>query len=55
LTKRDRQVLLEIWCDPQLRERFKILCVRLRFRSYEAFLRWLLDRAESEWMQGRIY
>jgi hypothetical protein len=53
--KRDRQVLLEIWCSPELRDRFKTLTAKYRFRSYEAFLKWLLDHAESEWLPERVY
>lgn len=53
--KRQKQVLLEIWCDEKTRDKFKLLCVKGKFRNYESFLEWLLTKAEAEWIAERIY
>jgi hypothetical protein len=53
--RRRKQVLLEIWCNAKTRDRFKLLCVKGKFRNYEAFLEWLLAKAEAEWIAERIY
>jgi hypothetical protein len=55
MAKREKQVLLEIWCSPKTRERFKLLSVKGKFRNYEAFLEWLMDKAEAEWLPERVY
>jgi hypothetical protein len=54
MEKRKRQVLLEIWCSPEARDKFRLLYVRGRFRNYGAFLNWLLERAEAEWTVEKV-
>jgi len=53
--KRRKQVNLQIWCDPEIKEKFKLLTVKYRFRSYEEFLAYLLRRAEREWLPETVY
>jgi hypothetical protein len=53
--KRQKQVLLEIRCNVKTRDRFKLLCVKGKFRNYEAFLEWLLAKAEAEWIAEKVY
>jgi antitoxin component of RelBE/YafQ-DinJ toxin-antitoxin module len=51
----DMQTKLEIRCDEKTKNRFKSLCAKYGFKNYESFLNWLLDRAESEWLSGKIF
>jgi hypothetical protein len=40
---------------PKTKRRFRVLAAAMGFRNYEQLLEWLLDKAESEWIQERVY
>jgi len=50
-----KTVKIIVRATPETKRRFRILMARGGFRNYEEFLAWLLERAESEWLQGWIY
>jgi hypothetical protein len=50
-----KETVLQIRCAPKTRRRFKALAAKGGFRNYEQLLEWLLDKAESEWIQERVY
>jgi hypothetical protein len=42
-------------CDPETKRRFRALLARGGFRNYEDCLKWLLMKAETEWVAERVY
>jgi hypothetical protein len=50
-----KEKVLQIRCCQETIDRFRLLKAKGRFRNYEELLKWLMDKAEAEWLKEMVY